>query len=245
MFILNSSASRVLVQSGGIHVEWLAFLAALVCFTYGRNVSRWTLLRYDLDHFRLWRSHLLSTISLNGLTLLGCLSATLVLISSLSLVFTPTFALLLLNSFLKVMWNAVDGCRNWIVRILLTFGLPFKMVDFACNFFVTRRIAIVLSTFVSVIASLLWLLLRHMNLLSKFIITLTCLGQHPFMLGRNFWLEEHGVHIVLHLPLKAFRMVDNLVVEDWHVTGVLVVSFPHVHSVSYLCLLTNLFDNIV
>ena len=40
-------------------------------------------------------------------------------------------------------------------------------------------------------------------------------------------------------------MIDILVVEDWHVAGVLVVRFPHVHSVSDLCLLTNLFDNVV
>ena len=40
-------------------------------------------------------------------------------------------------------------------------------------------------------------------------------------------------------------MVDNLIVENWHVTGVLVVRFPHVHSVSDLRLFTNLFDNIV
>ena len=45
LLVLNSGASRVLVQGGGLHDERLALFALLVCFANGRIVGLGTLLR--------------------------------------------------------------------------------------------------------------------------------------------------------------------------------------------------------
>ena len=65
------------------------------------------------------------------------------------------------------------------------------------------------------------------------------------VLAGDFRLKQAGIHIELHLLGKSTRMVNNLIVFDGLVAGVLPLTILPRQTVTDFCHVPNLFDQVV